>query len=199
MKGQLFQYQERRTGMDSGALNYERFLSGDDEGMVEIIKEYKDPLTLYINGYVRNIFASEELMEETFFVLMTKKPKYKGKSSFKTWLYAIGRNTAVDSLRKNSALSDRPVDDYESLESEEAAVEAAYFKEERKIRLHKAMKNLNPDYAQVLYLTYFEGFSNEQAAQAMKKKKRQIENLIYRAKKALKSELEKEDFDNEEL
>lgn len=185
--------------MDNGAENYRRYLSGDDCGIVEIIKEYKDGLTLYINGYVRNIFIAEEIMEDTFFILMTKKPKFRGRSSFKTWLYTIGRNAAVDSLRKNSALSDKPVIEYENLESEETAVETAYFKEERKIRLHKALKNLNPDYAQVLYLTYFEDFSNEQAAQAMKKSRRQIENLVYRAKKALKSELEKEDFGNEEL
>lgn len=179
--------------MDSGAENYRRFLSGDDGGMTEIVKEYKDGLTLYINGYVRNIFSAEELMEETFFVLLTKKPRYKGKSSFKTWLYAIGRNTAVDYLRKNSHVSDIPVNEYSAVEDEEAEVESAYLREESKINLHRAMKSLKPEYAQVLYLTYFESFSNEQAAQTMKKTRRQIENLVYRAKKALKSELEKEE------
>ncbi len=185
--------------MDNGAENYLRFLSGDDNGMVGIIREYKDGLTLYINRYVRNIFAAEELMEDTFFILMVKKPKFKSKSSFKTWLYSIGRNIAVDSMRKNSKLSDLPVSEYGNLEDEETAVEAAYLKKENKIRLNKAMKALKDEYAQVLYLTYFEDFSNEQAALAMNKKKRQIENLLYRAKKALKSELEKEGFDYEEL
>ena len=33
----------------------------------------------------------------------------------------------------------------------------------------------------------------------MKKSRKQIENLLYNAKKALKSELEKEGFDYEEL
>lgn len=185
--------------MESGKENYRRFIDGDDDGIVEIIKEYKDGLTLYINGYVRNIFVAEELMEETFFLLMTKKPKFKAKSSFKTWLYSIGRNVAVDSLRRNKKLSDLPVSDYENLEDEENAVELAYLKEERKIQLHKAMKSLKKEYAQVLYLTYFEDFSNEQAALAMNMKKRQIENLVSRARKALKSELEKEGFDYEKL
>ncbi len=61
------------------------------------------------------------------------------------------------------------------------------------------MKKLNPDYFQVLYLVYFENFSNTETAAIMKKNKRQIENLIYRAKQALKSELEKEGFEYEEL
>ena len=42
------------------------------------------------------------------------------------------------------------------------------------------------------YLAYFEGFDNPQIARIMKKSKRQIENLLYQAKKALKSELCKE-------
>ena len=41
--------------------------------------------------------------------------------------------------------------------------------------------------------------SAEEIAKIMKKNKRQIENLIYRAKGALKSELEKEGFEYERL
>ena len=51
----------------------------------------------------------------------------------------------------------------------------------------------------ILYLVYFENFSNEQAAKVMKKSKRQVENLIYRAKQSLKTELDKEGFIYEEL
>ena len=31
------------------------FLDGDDEGIVEIIRDYKDGLILYLNGFTRNI------------------------------------------------------------------------------------------------------------------------------------------------
>ncbi len=185
--------------MDRGAECYFKYLSGDDSGMVDIIKDYKDGLTLYINGIVRNIFTAEEIMEETFFTLMTKQPKFKGKSSFKTWLYALGRNKAIDFLRKTTRLADENLESFTALQDEESAVETAYLKEENKIRLHKCMQSLNADYAQVLYLTYFEDFSNEQTAQAMNKSKRQIENLVSRARKALKSELQKEGFQYEEL
>ncbi|MBQ6211891.1 MAG: RNA polymerase subunit sigma-24, partial [Ruminococcus sp.] len=54
-------------------------------------------------------------------------------------------------------------------------------------------------YSQVLYLTYFEGFSNSEAAKILDKNNRQIENLIYRAKQALKAQLEKEGFVYEKL
>ena len=61
------------------------------------------------------------------------------------------------------------------------------------------MRKISSDHSQVLQLTFFEGFSNSEAAKIMKKTNRQIENLIYRAKKALKKQLEKEGFVYEEL
>lgn len=65
--------------------------------------------------------------------------------------------------------------------------------------MHKAMETLNPDYRQVLYLSFFEDMSNAEIAAVMRKSKRQIEVLIYRAKISLKSKLEKEGFIYEEL
>lgn len=73
--------------MDNGASNYRRFLNGEDEWLTLIIKDYKDGLILYLNSYVNNIYIAEEIMEETFFKLALKKPKFGEKSSFKTWLY----------------------------------------------------------------------------------------------------------------
>ena len=51
----------------------------------------------------------------------------------------------------------------------------------------------------MLWLTFFEGLSTSDAAAVMRKTNRQIENLLYRAKISLKSELEKEGFVYEEL
>ena len=74
--------------MDIGKQYYRRFLDGDDEGLTLIIKDYKDGLILYINSFVDNIYIAEELMQEVFFRIAVKKPKFNGKSSFKTWLSA---------------------------------------------------------------------------------------------------------------
>lgn len=185
--------------MDNGVSSYRRFLDGDDEGIVEIIKDYKDGLTLYLNGYVNNIFIAEELMEETFFKIVVKKPKFNGNHSFKTWLYTIGRNVTIDFLRHNDKISDKPIDDFENYLYEEESFEKAYLREERKITLHKALRKLKVEYRQVLYLLYFEGFNNTEVATTMKKSKHQIENLVYRARLSLKSELDKEGFVYEEL
>lgn len=128
--------------MDNGACSYRRFLDGDDKGLVELVGEYKDGLILFLNGYVNNISVAEELTEETFFRLITKKPRYSGKSTFKSWLYAIGRNTAIDYIRHRSKMHDTPFDDMENLLSTEHDLEHSYIKEERKIVVHRALSNL---------------------------------------------------------
>jgi len=185
--------------MDNGAGSYRRFLKGDDTGIVEIIRDYKDGLMLYLNGIVGNIHIAEDLMEETFVKLVTKKPHFSGKSTFKTWLYAIGRNMAMDYLRRNKRVEKVSLEESEILLKDEQLIEEQYIWENQKIRLHQAMHNLNPKYRQVLYLSFFEGFSNEESAKIMRISKRQIENLLYRAKLSLKSQLEKEGFVYEEL
>ena len=185
--------------MDNGASSYRRFLDGDDAGIVEIVRDYKDGLILYLNGYVGNIFIAEELAEDTFFRLITKKPRYWGKSTFRSWLYAIGRNVAVDYIRHNSKMIHTPIEDMENYLSEEQSLEQSYIKEERKIMVHIALSELATDYKAVLWLVFFEGFSNKEAAVALKKNDRQMKNLLYRAKQSLKSKLEMEGFDYEKL
>ncbi len=185
--------------MDNGASSYRRFLDGDDNGIVEILRDYKDGLIFYLNSFTQNIHIAEELMSETIFKLMIKKPKFSQKSSFKTWLYAIGRNEALAYLKKRGRFSDIPFEDYEKWISDEEELEKAYLCEERKIIVHRALNRLKAEYRQVLYLVYFENFDNSQAAIVMKKNKHQIETLVYRAKKSLKSQLIKEGFVYEEL
>ena len=185
--------------MDNGASSYRRFLAGDDEGIVEIIKAYKDGLILYLNGYVKNIYIAEELTEDTFFRLITKKPVFSGKSSFKSWLYSIGRNVAVDYIRRNSKIVNTPIEDMEGYLSEQCSLEQSYIKEENKILVHKAISKLPTDYRNVLWLIYFDDFSVKEASRILKKSDRQMKNLIFRAKQALKNILERDEFIYEEL
>jgi len=184
--------------MDNGASSYRRFLDGDDKGIAEIVGDYKDGLILYLNGYVNNIYIAEELAEDTFFRLIIKKPRFSEKSTFKSWLYAIGRNVAVDFIRRNSKFLNTPIENMENYLIEENSLEKSYIKEERKIALHKYLSELSTDYRNILWIVYFEGFSGKEAATVLGKNERQVKNLLYRAKQSLKSKLEKDGFVYEE-
>ncbi len=183
--------------MDNGESSYRRFLAGDNEGMLEIVCEYQTGLMLYLNSYVQNIHEAEDLTEDTFLELMIKRPKFSGKSSFKTWLYAIGRNITTMYLRKQKHLDVVPLELQEYL-AEEENIEDNYIKTEHNQNIHKALHNLKLEYRQVLFLSYFEKFSISDISVILKKSEKQIKNLLYNAKNALKTELERSGFDYEE-
>lgn len=183
--------------MDNGESSYRRFLAGDNEGMLEIVCVYRTGLILYLNSFVQNIHTAEELTEDTFLELMIKRPKFSEKSSFKTWLYAIGRNITAKHLRKHAKLSVVPLESQEYLADEEN-IEGNYIKSEQKRMVHQALHRLKLEYRQILFLSYFEGFSISELALIMRKSEKQIKNFLYNAKKALKSELERSGFDYEE-
>ena len=162
------------------------------------MRDYSDGLTLYLNGIVGDRAVAEELMEETLYKIITKRPKYTPKHSFKTWLYTIGRHTAVDYLRR-SERRELPLEERRYSAGEDSAPERLYLADERKETLHRALMRLSTEYRQVLWLLFFEELSHTEAGSVMKKSPRQMKNLVYRAKIALRSELEKEGFLYEEV
>lgn len=180
--------------MDYGASSYRRFLAGDDLGLAEIIRLYKDGLMFFLNGYVKNISLAQELTEDVFVLLATKKPRFREDALFKTWLYTIGRNLALNKLKKLARHKEYSVDNREFC-AEAEHLEERCLKNERNAQLYRAMAQLRPEYREVLHLLFFENMKNAEAAKVMKKNKRQIENLAYRAKRSLKARLEKEDFE----
>ena len=70
--------------------------------------------------------------------------------------------------------------------------------EERNRILHFCMGEMNPDYREVLYLTYFEDMSYAQAAEVTGKTVKQITNMVYRGKESLRRLLEREGITNAE-
>ncbi len=189
---------EKRKPNDVSEALYSRYVHGDDSAFVDLIRQYKDGLIFYLDSFTHDIYAAEDLAQETFVKIAIRKPRFSPRAHFKTWLYTLARNLAIDQLRKQVRQSVLPLDSIGDLPADEMNLEHQYLHQERRIAVRRALKCINCNYAQVLYLTYFEGFSNAQAARIMKKSRRQIENLLYQAKKALKSELCKEALFNEE-
>ncbi len=184
--------------MDNGSDSYRRYLAGDDSGLAELIVTYRDGLILYLNGFVNDLNTAEDLAEDVFFRLAVRKPRFRERSSFKTWLYAIGRNEALQYLRRERVVSVPP----EALSGEEdpsAGAEEALIRSQDRLALHRCLRRLKSEYHQVLYLYYFEEFSAKEIAAVMKKSVHNIETLLYRARNAVKRELEAEGFDDENL
>ena len=177
--------------MDNGESSYRRFLDGDESAFREILDLYSENLIFFINRYVNNISVAQELSEDVFVDVLLHKRRYNFKTSLKTYLFTIGRNKAVSYVRRCTR---KPEYAYEYIENEadRKNLEDEFIKKEQERELHVALERLNSDYKTVLHLVYFENMSADDAAAVMKKNKKQIENLLYRAKQALRKELESE-------
>ena len=185
--------------MDRSAEAYRRFREENDEsGLVDIICAHKDGLIMYLQSIVSDFHTAEELAIDTFALLGVKKPRDSGKSSFRTWLYAIGRNQAIDYLRRRKSRKETPFEDLSGYDDGSDFVER-YITKERDVILHKALGELNPEHRQILWLIYFENMSIREAAEIMHKSTHAAETAASRARAALREALRKEgmtDYEN---
>ena len=181
--------------MDNGESSYRRFLNGDDEGLRELIDGYYDRLVFFLNTFLNNMNDAEDVAEDVFVVLATKKPEYGGKSSFRTWLYSIGRNKAVDFLRSSSS-GGVPIDECREIASDDD-LERNFILDERKRAVRKAMSALKENYYRVLWLYYFEEMSEKEIAAVMNKTENGIDHLLRRARQSLKEEMIREGYNYE--
>ena len=173
---------------------YSRFLKEQDETLLaELLDRHGQSLVLFLNGMVQNMEDAEELMLDSFAVIASGTVHYtvRKDSTFKTWLFSIARNKAKMLLRKRkfvfTSIDEEVLADKNLPESE------VFDKEERK-ELYKALSEINKDYRQVLYLTYFEDMKPEEIARVLNKSIKQIYNLTARGREALKTVLERNGF-----
>lgn len=168
---------------------YRRYLDGDEKSVDELMKRYESALILYITGYLHDVHEAEDLMIEAFAYLFTKRPAIRD-GGLKAYLYKTARNMALRHKRKwklcfsLEALAEEP-------ESETLVEEVVQTAEQQRI-LHFCMEQLSAGYREALYLVYFEGMRHAEAAYLMGKTEKQVADLVYRGKNALKKRLEKE-------
>lgn len=183
---------------------YNRFYRDRSEEAVRMLVErHRDSLVLFINSFVHNMDVALELTVDTFAEVSAGPTGFSGRSSFKTWLFSVGRNLALKYIRKSrfSVLSPKAIpieelDEYPGTGDTESP-ELKALKDERNSQLYQALSKLNDEYRLVLILLFFEGMSKEEAALVMGKSKKQIYNLTERGKNALKEELLKMGFEYE--
>lgn len=177
--------------MDNGAENYRRFLEGDRAAFDDIVNEYHDNLIFFIYGTVKNITTAEDIAADVFMELIVHKHRYNFKSSFKTYIYSIARHKSIDYIRKSSRCAGADFDLSETEIADVKTLEDSVIENERQAAVHKAMRGLCDDYRTVLHLTYFENATPDAVCKIMKKNKKQVANLLYRAKGALSEILTK--------
>ena len=172
--------------MDNGASSYRRFLDGDESAFDEIMSELFHKLVFFVNGYVHDVQSAEDIAIDVFSELIANRNKYKFKSSLKTYLFMLGRSRALDYLRHRKVIDFVELSQAENVPGDGEALEEIVLADERKRAVNSALSRLSADMREVIHLVYFEDMTYEQAARVMKKSRKQVDNLIYRAKKELR-------------
>ena len=177
--------------METEEAIYRRFLAEHNEEDFRVLLErHREGLVLFLYGYVHSMEDAEDLMLDAF-AEAAAGAHFSGKSSFKTWLFAIGKNLALMHLRKRRFTA--PI---ARTEETAAPPELSILREERNRQLYEALSRLREDYRQILILLYFEDMSHEEAGRVMGKTKRQTYHLAERGRAALREQLERMGFDD---
>lgn len=174
---------------------FRRFLEGDSGAFDNLVALYEDDLSVYINGIVKDYHESKHLTIEAFAQLSLSGGQFMGKSSIKTYLFAIGKNLALRYLKKRGREQHISLEDViEVLSDKSESPQFFMEREENRQMICKHIKDLKEEYRVVLMLLYFEDMSYQTAGRVMNKSAKQISDLAYRAKAALEKKLKDEYF-----
>lgn len=169
---------------------FRAYLDGDNASFDLIIKEYRENLIFFIMRYVRSVSIAEEIAQDAFVELLINKNRYNFSCTLKTYLFTIAKNKAINYLRRRKHVADDEIDP--NTESDDAALAEKLIKNEESEALYRVLDKLSEDYRNALFLVYIEDLSYEEAGRVMNKNRKQIENLVFRARAAARKELEKE-------
>jgi RNA polymerase sigma factor (sigma-70 family) len=118
----------------------------------------------------RDAGQAEEVLQAVYLKILEGKARFSGQSSFKTWLFAVIRKTAVSERRKSLLRSliliGRP-------ESRPGRMGSAYEpdtiaeRSETQRRFHLALAQLPSRQRETLHLVFYEGLTLREAAETM--------------------------------
>jgi RNA polymerase sigma-70 factor (ECF subfamily) len=129
---------------------------------------------------------TEDIFQDTWLTVIRRIYSLKSTDAFSTWLYRIARNKVYQQLRRKQKLSEL---------NENVAVpndtEDDVFSPEDAAKIHRCMKELRPEYREVLMLRFLEQMSYHEIAKVINCGLGTVKSRIYYAKLALKKEMEK--------
>lgn len=163
-----------------------RICAGETELYAQLVEKYYPGLRRYLYVMMKDYYAADDVCQEAFIKAHEKLPTYNASYKFSTWLYQIGRNRALDELRRNKSLPlyvEAVTDNSESTGTRlDKADQAA------KVRI--AVMGLPANYRSVVSLFYWRGMKYEEIAGIEGVPVNTVKTWLRRAKLELKELLD---------
>jgi RNA polymerase sigma-70 factor (ECF subfamily) len=152
-----------------------KYLNGDKEAYTEIVNRYLKLILNFVYRLIGNQKEAEDITQDVFLKSWKSLKRFDTKKSFRTWIFSIARNAAIDYLRKRK---DVPISLFDSddgnnviednLTDEELKPDELYALTENKIHIEKIMNELSIVQKQVIMLKYMNEMSLSEVAEVMK-------------------------------
>ncbi len=171
---------------------------GNKDAFRELVERYQRKILSVAIGMVHNQDDALEITQEAFVKAFENLDRFKGESSFYTWLYRIVVNLGIDRRRRERrhgtvALEDRPGggEDLEAALPEQRLLDPNQRAKSSQIgeRLRQAIDELTPDQKAVIVLREVEGLSYEEISQVMQCPKGTVMSRLHYARKVLQDKL----------
>lgn len=174
--------------------------SGSELALNRLMDRHGERMLRFLSRILGDEQEALDLTQEAFVRVYKHRNKFNAKQSFTTWLYAIGANLSRDRIRWRkrhpaiplSVLSREakmPPGDKE-VDEQLAPLEQCIANEEAR-QVKKAVGELPEELRIPVVLSEYEGRSHAEIAVILKCSEKAVEMRLYRARKGLRTRLEK--------
>ncbi len=171
----------------------ERVQAGDKQAFDLLVLKYQHKLVKLVSRYVHDHAEALDVAQEAFIKAYRALPRFRGDSSFYTWLYRIGINTAKNHLvSQGRRPPDSDIDaqdaeryDIESRLKDHESPEALAQRDQVQETVMSAINELPEDLRMAITLREFEGLTYDEIAQAMDCPIGTVRSRIFRAREAI--------------
>ncbi len=164
--------------------------SGSPTAFAELLERHGPAVSGYLRRMCGRTVEPEDVFQETFKRIHEKAHTFNG-GCFKSWLFRIATNTAIDNLRKRKRQSflslsqqqdDKPLSQPQATNSNPLE---HVMKAERKKQVQSAIDSLPPAQRATLLLAYYQQLTYPQAAKVLGCSVGTVKKQMFRALKIL--------------
>lgn len=169
---------------------------GDDDAFAALMRRHKTWLYRFIRRYVADRDEAYDLVQDTFVSAWTALGRFDPQRSFPVWLRRIALNKCRDRARRHAVRRAAFSLLGFALEHNRLAPAADEVAESGQAlrRLEQAIAKLPRRLKEPLILTTLEGLTHKQAAAVLGINAKAVEMRVYRARRRLAAEVERDDM-----
>ncbi len=164
----------------------QRIAQRDDAAYRALVGKYLNFCVRFAERMVGNRADAEEIAQDVCLKIWNEAPRWQPQAKFSTWLYRVMTNRCIDYKRKVVPFA--PID-AETMADPTPAADDAMASKQRALRVRAALAELPERQRAAVTLSYFEGVTNAEAAEAMGMQLNAFQQLLFRARQSLKQSL----------